>query len=538
MCRWKLIGWGLGIVVLLAVPARARAAALSPESPEVKAAVDKAIQFLEGESGADRRTGGKALIALAMLKYGADPEHPRIKEAVEAIRTALHGKETRNIGMDIYSTGLSIIFLVTLESGKYEPEISALLAYLQYAQKPHGGWGYPTGQHAESGDTSMTQYGVLSCWEATQAGFQVPRETVDKVTNWLIKTQDPQGGFGYQGIVAPSEERVKQQGVRHSMAAAGLGSVYICANLLGYSEKIERDEDLPRVLRLAKTKAPESEGPRSTVSQRRIREAQAAGNSWIQSNYKIDPSPWTFYYLYALERYWSFREAAEGERGSKWYNDGARYLIRNQRETGAWDEGREGTGAQIDTAFAVLFLLRSSKKSIEHAHYFRAGTSLGGRGLPKDTARVEVQMGRLVSRPPVRSPEALCAALADPTHSGHRLALETLRQLPLDELRPLVAAQRAELEALANGGTTEVRLAALDGLARSRQLDVAPLLIQALSDPDVEIVRQACRGLNLLSRRLDSVELPDRLAATDRQSLIDKWTKWYLAVRPDAELRN
>ena len=42
-----------------------------------------------------------------------------------------------------------------------------------------------------------------------------------------------------------------------------------------------------------------------------------------------------------------------------------------------------------DTAFAVLFLMRSTKKSIEKAKSYGAGEMIGGRGLPKDTERAE-----------------------------------------------------------------------------------------------------------------------------------------------------
>ena len=44
---------------------------------------------------------------------------------------------------DIYSTGLSIIFLVKLDKKKYHSDIECLLASLRKRQKPHGGWGYP-----------------------------------------------------------------------------------------------------------------------------------------------------------------------------------------------------------------------------------------------------------------------------------------------------------------------------------------------------------------------------------------------------------
>ena len=85
----------------------------------------------------------------------------------------------------------------------------------------------------ETGDTSMTQYGVLSSWEATQAGFTVPIESIEGVATWLLRTQDPSGGFGYQGNVGNGGGLVQQSDVKLSMTAAGLGSLCICASLLG-----------------------------------------------------------------------------------------------------------------------------------------------------------------------------------------------------------------------------------------------------------------------------------------------------------------
>ena len=58
------------------------------------------------------------------------------------------------------------------------------------------------------------------------------------MANWLLKTQDPSGGFGYQGNIAPNAGAlVAQSEIRPSMTAAGSGSLYICANLLGLIDK-------------------------------------------------------------------------------------------------------------------------------------------------------------------------------------------------------------------------------------------------------------------------------------------------------------
>ena len=50
---------------------------------------------------------------------------------------------------------------------------------------------------------------------------------------WLIRTQDPSGGFGYQGKIGEGNKLVKQSEVRQSLSAAGLGSVYACSDMLG-----------------------------------------------------------------------------------------------------------------------------------------------------------------------------------------------------------------------------------------------------------------------------------------------------------------
>jgi hypothetical protein len=86
-------------------------AALTPESPEVVAMVDKALKFLETTS--DERLGGKCLIALAFHKAGRSIDHPKIVEAIEACRTSLEAE--RRIDY-IYGKALAVIFLAELNS--------------------------------------------------------------------------------------------------------------------------------------------------------------------------------------------------------------------------------------------------------------------------------------------------------------------------------------------------------------------------------------------------------------------------------------
>src|SRR3954464_1470698 len=128
------------------------ASAVTPESPEARLVIKKAFKYLE--TAKEGRLGGQCLIGLAFLKDGADEKHPKVVEAVNACLAATKGK----VGADIYSTGIAIIFLCTVNPSKYQAEIVKLRDSLEERQKKCGGWGYPDKQ---TGDTSMTQYGML-----------------------------------------------------------------------------------------------------------------------------------------------------------------------------------------------------------------------------------------------------------------------------------------------------------------------------------------------------------------------------------------
>lgn len=542
MKRWvsSCVATAVGAVVVLgwlAIGGIAQAAKLTPHSPEVERAVKRAIKFLESDAAVDERLGAKALVGLALLKVGTDPKHPKIQAAAQAIQAKVRSGEAKTLGIDIYSTGLSIIFLVTLDSSKYGPEIEILFTYLQSVQKPHGGWGYTD---RETGDTSMTQYAVLSSWEATQAGFRVPRPMIEKVADWLLRTQDPSGGFAYQGTVSETTAQVKQQGVRIGMSTAAMGAMYICSNLLGVTEKlVERDEDLPRALKEVRAEAKIVIDQGAGIDPRRFRSAMSQGNGWMRANYEPEPpKSHSHYYLYALERYWSFREAAEGEKDEKWYADGARYLVDTQADDGSWTgTGTEGLTVP-NTAFGTLFLLRSSQKSIQRAYAYGAGLMVGGRGLPRDVDRVQVEGGRVIPRPTSDAASRLLAVLSEPDNPSYHHAIYALGNLTSDDARALALRHGDRLRGLAEGSAPSVRVVALRLLARTRNLDYVPLFIFALGDSDPSVLQEGLRGLAYLSRKgvVDSVG--DRPSAATRQALIDKWKTWYLAIRPDAEFLN
>ncbi|WP_425613757.1 hypothetical protein NA78x_003597 [Anatilimnocola sp. NA78] len=528
-------------IVLGSLP---QAKAVTPDSPEVKAVLEKAFKFLE--TADDPRLGGKCLIALAFLKNGADESHPKIEAAVAACLAATN-KEAAAINNDLYSTGIAIIFLCSLNPSKYSVEILKLRDSLLVRQKPHGGWGYP---ERETGDTSMTQYGVLSFWEISKVGLGTDIESTEKVANWIIRTQDPNGNWGYQGREAniveeegkkPKMELVKQDGQKLSMGAAGLGCTYMVADLLKLSElTTERDAKLPPALRPVKRE--QVKALTDKVELRLIKAAQERGRSWMSKNYKIDPPGFTFYYLYGLERYQSFFEAAEGRfiKEPRWYNDGFAYLKKEQQEDGSWKGTNEALSAP-DTAFAALFLLRSTKKAIERSKAYGEATLVSGRGLPGNSQDVSIRAGRIVQSKVNVTPGQLIDILHTPEHRAFNTVSGDLEMLR-ERLSPLTATEQAphlaRLRTLATTGAAESRLAAVRTLGLVRDLNAAEVLIASLEDADWRVVLAADDSLRSIGRVVTASPLSEQPNPTARAELVQSWKLWLLSIRPDAEFLN
>jgi len=416
-------------------------------------------------------------------------------------------------------------------------------------QKSHGGWGYPD---QPTGDTSMTQYAVLSYWTAVQhGGFHVPVDSIERVAVWLLKTQDPNGAFGYQGTVSPSFVPVAQQGVRPSMAAAGLGSVYICSHMLGLTAgRQEKDATIAPALKLVVKEDPAArpKASKTSLDPRLFRAAEARGNEWFVQNYDpkfhVDPKMYTYYYMYALERYMSFRYLAEGKVGDrkvrepKWYDDGVAFLTEAQEEDGHWDKAREWQ--VVNTCFALLFLLRSSGKAIDKVVNFGEGDLLCARGLPKNTDRTELRDGKVVEKPLLGPAQELLAALEEDKAGAevYERMVNALPELPRTELEVIAAKHKGILQQLAQEQSGEARLAAVRTMAKTRDFDYVPILIYALTDPDPNIAREARDALRRFARKPKGFGMPDVSGPAEREAAAGAWKQWYLAIRPDAQFKN
>ncbi|MBU4271950.1 MAG: HEAT repeat domain-containing protein [Planctomycetes bacterium] len=541
MRRWPRVPAILAFVgMLLGGASGAVEAALTTKSPEVLKAIDRGIEYLVSNGTSDSRLGAYALAGMSLLTYGESIDHPMVAECAAKIQEELKKKEhnpqeLNDPPFDIYSTGLSIIFLVDRAPDKHRADIECLLAYLRKMQKPHGGWGYP---NLETGDTSMTQYGVLSSWKAIHAGFNVPIDSIERVTLWLVRTQDPSGGYGYQGKIGEDNKLVKQIDVKQGLTAAGLGSLYICSDMLGMTKKVERrDDDVPHALKEVKPKENEPGAPKvkTSIDSQLVHATEGRGNQWFAQHFKVDAGQYNHYYLYAFERYMSFREYCDkiNDKDPKWYSDIAAHLLEKQAEDGSW---KGECGVVPDTSFAVLFLLRSMRKSLEKAKNFGEGIMVGGRGLPKDTSKAMLDAdGKVVSRPLLGPAERLLAALADPELANIDDSVNLVEELPADKLDTLMAKHGDVLRRLVGNKSPKARWAIVKALGKTRNLDNVEVLIYALTDPIPEVVHAANEALSRIRRNLDAVALPEKFTEEDRRLVIEKWKTWYRSIRPDAK---
>jgi hypothetical protein len=533
-------GYLAGSVFCLFLAAQS-AGAYSPDSPEVKQIVKRGVEYLTRDKNESGGYGVQSLVGLALVKADVPRDHANIQAAVKACR-AQSANYRQNRDRAVYEICVAIIFLCELDPEEYRSEITQMMQVLRKWQKDFGGWGYLEGPRIATGDTSMTQYAVLANWTADRSGV-IPADTqsIVKVCNWLMRTQDRSGGWGYQGKDPQSFNLVEQEMVQNSLSAAGIGSIYVCADLLRLTKGSQmsriRDLGLPAALRLVpKASAGGAKGPLTQeVDTKILARCMAAGNGWTERNYTINPPDWPAYYLYALERYQSFRELAEGreDKNPSWYNDGVTYLKSNQDKDGSWSFDYD---TKVDTCFAILFLTRGTKKSIQKAEGYD-GRLKGGHGLPTNTAEISIgEDGNIVKSPFRGQAETLLALLE--ASAADEVGAETREvEIVLSDDPQKRAEELIRLRRLVAADDFAVRMAALKALEKTRDLDNVPTFIFALGDPDHRMVARARNALRSLSRKFDD-GLSDQPSEGAKLEAIKRWKEWYLSIRPDAQFLN
>lgn len=522
---------------------------------DVNAAIEQGRQHLLAHAKHPYGRGELALATLALAKTGTTVEDPRFAKLVEELVQATSGGEyapAARGGPDNYEAAVVLMALAAVDPKRFQPNIEVVARYLMKKQKPDGAWDYDGGV---TGDTSMTQYGILGLWEASNAGAAVPRDVWERAAQWLASRQDVEGGFVYHPVAPTGPGRMKRSSVLHTMSVAGVGTLLICRSMLkirpdarakpstaGADDETPSEFDLLTPVEEAPPQAPAdrrgADSARASTSlAHQINEAIQLGMDWVHANFTIDkPTGPHAYYLYGVERLGTLAGAARLG-GVDWYDAGADYLMQQQDQYGKWKFSYSDV---VDTSFALLFLARSTLKSMRYELVFlNEATAVGGRGVPSSDEASDAVERRdpRYQKATTTAVDEILAALEkgdDFLDEGAAAAIETADS---KEIVARFAGNKRALARLARHPTPEVRESALWAVAKLKDYRLAPVLIEGLSDPDAGVYRAADRGLRFLSRKIGGVGLPDEPPSKEALAEgVAAWRKWYesLNVAVDA----
>jgi hypothetical protein len=556
----------LGMLVLAAGPDSAEAARrASPDDPEIRRAINRGMNYLRNWLRSNpNKAGQSSAAALGLLKAGEPPDTPEIQGVLHNIISKVSSGtyKPQNMEQHIYEAGVDIMTLGNADPDYYRPQMEIIAAYIISRQHSEGFWDYP---QPKTGDTSISQYGMLGLWAAAQYGITVPTAVWDRAAHWHITRQSKDGGFIYHPPIGGGGSPTP------SMTAAGTGSMSIARlhlypkreparaetasnersgpNRTRLPDLVQRADERPQAKAAPARTTASTQQPRSRIPLEQLNKSINAGLAWFDANFSIDKvTGWQMYYLYGLERVAALNERTEFARRD-WYTEGAAFLVAKQAENGSWSGS---SGVVPCTAFGLLFLTQATARdlggSFSPAPILGSGLLAGGRGLPDNLLQVQMKDGRVQSRKLVGPVDDLLANLETPDVVDIEAAQAALvESVQLGDRETLIG-QKDRLIKLVRDPRVEVRRTALWALGRSEDLRIAPLLIDALADPDIDVAIEARNALCTLSRKPEGLGLShdpwaglkgdatdqQRKAAADawKSDAHRKWRQWYRSIRP------
>lgn len=190
-------------------------------TPETLRAVVKGLDFLaanQAEDGSWQMGGGQAypvamsgLAGTALLAHGNSPTRGKYSKTVQGtveflVRcttdTGLITGPGQDSGMPMHGHGFALMFLasvygmVTKESLRRQvgDAVRKAVALTAQGQSGAGGWTYNPGT-GDEGSVTVTQVQALRA--AQNAGFNVPKATIEEAAGYLEKCRTREGGIQY-----------------------------------------------------------------------------------------------------------------------------------------------------------------------------------------------------------------------------------------------------------------------------------------------------------------------------------------------------
>ncbi len=518
---------------------------ITPDSEYVRKMVRPAIDYLIAyRTKPERDFGSDALIGLAIyngeLRLGKEPyeikQIPVLKAILERVQGAVQDMSTDG-ERTIYAACVSGLLLAEVDPVKYSAEIEKVLTVLYNRQAPHGGWGYT---NEPAGDVSQTQYASLFLWLAKNKDFQVKASAVEGAIKYLLGVQRGSGGFPYKGEPGKAGDNLADT---HSLAAAGLGSIYLLGDAYGLhgGDDVKKNRPVDGLLppSVSVFVAQDPKKKKGASPPRFINgfdAAKAKGDAWFRNRFTVNPAAWTYYYLYGFERYSSFKERADKVASNPspfWYVEGAKFLKSKQDGDGSWmtENGAEKVRAH-STCFAVLFLVRSTQLLIPES----VGVmETGMQGLPEE-GPISLRNGRIMNQTFNRDFGDVMAMIETGKDTDWRAFESTFDSLVLDSNKKSRAVQLVTLRKMVEHPNADARRIAVKSISKFRDFDNIKFLIFALSDPEPDVARMANDGLRFISRKFNTKKISDKPNKQEIEALTKYWTDWYLTVDPNGTL--
>ncbi len=527
------------LFVACSLPSR-RAWSYTPQDPVVQAMVNRGLAYLEGvdwKGGIKQMDGTKILAAYAHYKVKHNPSHPLVQEGIKSVNAILKIVETDpNSKKMNYEVAVAVLLLAEIDPKAYDSQLRTFQKYLFDAQRAHGGWTYFAVEH---GDVSQTQYALLAIWTLDRVGIKLDYRKVAAAAQWLLRVQDPSGAWPYHGVDPGRGGLIGQDELSYSMAIAGGSSVLIAGDALRlWGDLTENDTGifgLPQAVKVSRADENVERRQRASLSSKPILAACDRMDAYRGKNpYRRKPDDWFYYQLYTLERYESFLETAYAESkdlSPDWYNRGVDELRRSQDgRSGGWIAGSPASHP-VKTAFAVLFLIRSTQTAIKT---MGEGTARGGWGFGEDVSKAELGADGSVKTKPIAVAVTDLLNILEGDNADSLADKSLPEDLQLSEEPVARAAQLDRLERLVRGSRSwQARRVASRLLGKSDEFRVVPALIFALTDPDPMVKRFARDGLRYISRKFEGFGMPDKPSVAQINDAQKKWRAWYLSVRPD-----
>jgi len=537
-----------------------------PYHPKVEELAKGAAKYLESSGGTIQENSIGALAVVECYKRydGSVPtDVPYIEETVATLKSMVDGGSPDIFqNRETYFPAVAFILLAEYDAKKYEEQCTKILDAIIARQIDSGAFTYTNDR---DGDTSQSQFGSLALYVARQHEFPFDPNVAKGVLEFYVDYQTENGTWPYKA----KRPNGRAYPGTNSLHSASLSSVYLLGDLLRLSRRVKKvigtatdsSLDLPPNVTFYNPKKDNPEGkkekkawgggdgkgPVVDFERGRLSACKSKGNQHYNILFRLPANRWNSYFMYALERYCYFKEQAEGNLPKalrSWYDQGVDHIISFRTDSGALEsESREKTlPLNVNTALYLLFLVRAS----EIISLPPVDTVMDGdRGFVPGEELRQGKNGKVVSNAAEKSLQGLIDALSDGNLDDRQLQQITeAMKRAIREFKQSGDRSRGEVTAFLKTMISEKnyfrRLVAIKFLAAEQEMDNVPALLYAMGDPDPEIAIQAHNGLRLISRKFDTFSFEDRGNKDDNllalARLKRQWTKWYLDIRPDAEL--